>query len=67
MGSILGAAAVLGLVIFASLKAAGSKRGTAEQVKVTSIRCPTCGADATVHGNTWECGWCGDFGRYSRK
>ena len=27
-----------------------------------TMRCPTCGADATVHGDQWECGWCGDCG-----
>ena len=29
---------------------------------VRTMRCPNCGETATVHGNTWECGWCGDHG-----
>lgn len=27
-----------------------------------TIRCPNCGAQATVQGNQWECGWCGNYG-----
>ena len=27
-----------------------------------TIRCPTCGARARVHGDMWECGFCGDCG-----
>ena len=30
-------------------------------------RCPTCGAKAPIRGNTWECGYCGDFGTVKRK
>lgn len=30
----------------------------------TTIRCPNCGSPATVRGNSWECGWCGDFGNF---
>ena len=29
---------------------------------VRTMRCPNCGETATVHGDTWECGWCGDHG-----
>ena len=29
---------------------------------IRTMRCPNCGETATVHGNTWECGWCGDHG-----
>lgn len=25
-------------------------------------RCPNCGSTATICGNRWECGHCGDFG-----
>ena len=28
-----------------------------------TIRCPNCGALATVRGSQWECGWCGNSGR----
>ena len=27
-----------------------------------TVRCPWCGAQATVRGNMWECGYCGDSG-----
>lgn len=27
-----------------------------------TIRCPNCGSQATVKGDHWECGWCGDYG-----
>lgn len=30
------------------------------------MRCPNCGSQATIRGNRWECGWCGDSGRLSR-
>ena len=32
----------------------------------TTMRCPTCGAEARVRGDQWECTWCGDFGRVEK-
>lgn len=32
---------------------------------MATIRCPHCGSPATLRGNRWECGWCGDFGAIS--
>ena len=32
---------------------------------MTPIHCPHCGSPIMVHGNRWECGWCGDFGSTS--
>lgn len=29
-----------------------------------TIRCPNCGSQATVKGDHWECGWCGDYGLF---
>lgn len=28
----------------------------------TTHRCPNCGSPVRVHGNRWECGWCGNHG-----
>lgn len=25
--------------------------------------CPSCGYEVDIYGSSWECGWCGDFGR----
>lgn len=27
-----------------------------------TVRCPHCGSPVTLYENSWECGWCGDFG-----
>lgn len=27
-----------------------------------TMRCPYCGSPATIKGNRWECGYCGDSG-----
>ena len=27
-----------------------------------TMRCPTCGEPAEIHGNTWSCDSCGDSG-----
>lgn len=32
-----------------------------------TIRCPNCGSPAHVHGDQWECGWCGDSGFIRRR
>jgi len=29
-----------------------------------TIRCPNCGSPAEARGNEWECGWCGDCGKF---
>lgn len=33
----------------------------------TYTRCPTCGDRARIYGDTWECEFCGDFGRICYK
>lgn len=67
MGEILGAVIALGLVIWGVVKAGRSGNTVSSGTSYTTMRCPTCGAQARVHGSTWECGWCGDFGHYSGK
>lgn len=42
----------------------GDKTSAAPKSRPRTIRCPNCGAEATVHGDQWECGWCGDYGRF---
>ncbi len=29
---------------------------------MTKTRCPHCGSPVRIHGQRWECTWCGDFG-----
>ena len=48
--------AVILIVICAKSPASGGNGGE------RTMRCPSCGAQATVRGNSWECGWCGDSG-----
>ncbi|MCQ2431267.1 MAG: hypothetical protein MJ175_01550 [Clostridia bacterium] len=31
--------------------------------RVKTMKCPNCGSPARVNGKSWECGWCGDFGK----
>lgn len=45
------------MVVACAGESTQSQSGTAK-----TMRCPTCGAQATVRGNSWECGWCGDCG-----
>lgn len=30
-----------------------------------TIRCPHCGSPVRIRGNSWECGWCRDYGPIS--
>lgn len=30
-----------------------------------TIRCPHCGSPVRIRGNSWECGWCKDYGPIS--
>lgn len=39
----------------------------AQTVVYSAMRCPTCGDEARIYGDTWECGFCGDCGRLTRK
>ncbi len=32
---------------------------------MVNVRCPGCGAPVIIHGNQWECGFCGNFGLLS--
>lgn len=34
---------------------------------VDSMLCPYCGAEVTIRGIQWECGFCGDFGVLSKQ
>jgi len=29
----------------------------------STMRCPGCGSPVVIHGNTWECPYCGNSGR----
>lgn len=32
-----------------------------------TIRCPHCGSPVRIQGNSWECGWCRDYGPISSR
>ena len=67
MISILGESffLILGvLVIVATVK---SLISSSNQKTYGNMRCPSYGAPARIHGNTWECSECRDFGRYGSK
>lgn len=66
MGGVLGVLLVLGLVVWGVYKAGQSPARPVTR-SYTTMRCPTCGAEARVYGTTWECTWCGDFGSCSRR
>ena len=54
--------AALIIIIQAAMRL--SKKDTPAQTpKYTVMRCPSCGEEARVYGDQWECTWCGDFGR----
>ena len=52
------------VITFIAAFSAGNKPSSSDTGKHTirTRRGPNCGETATVHGNTWECGWCGDHG-----
>lgn len=52
------------VIAFIAAFSAGNRPSSSDTGKHTirTMRCPNCGETATVHGNTWECGWCGDHG-----
>ena len=52
------------VIAFIAAFSAGKKPPSSDagKPKVKTMRCPNCGETATVHGDTWECGWCGDHG-----
>lgn len=60
---------VLGVVFVVVLTILGelfrNSEDADQQRKGTSLRCPHCGSPATLRGNRWECGWCGDHGDVS--
>ena len=58
---------ILGIVILLVIVASvGSRNSNTSNHNTTTtsktIRCPNCGSQATVKGDHWECGWCGDYG-----
>lgn len=57
------AIAILIIVPTKLIKGKSSEARTKPQYKYT--RCPTCGDRARVYGDTWECEFCGDFGRFN--
>lgn len=69
MGELLGALTVLALLALGIYLAgkAPAKNNQQQSTQEKTIRCPTCGSPATLRGSSWECGWCGDFGNFSRK
>ena len=64
MGIIIAAVVILGIVI---IYIANNKDLKRSRENYTTMRCPTCGAEARVRGDQWECTWCGDFGRINKK
>lgn len=60
-------AGLVALFLFMSIVVVCTERHTKEDKKTTkkttkTIRCPTCGSPASIHGNMWECGYCLDSG-----
>ena len=53
---------VILLVIVASVGSRNSNTSDHSRTTAKTIRCPNCGSQATVKGDHWECGWCGDYG-----
>ena len=58
---------ILGIVILLVIVArVGLRNSNTSNHNTTTtsrtIRCPNCGSPATVKGDHWECGWCGDYG-----
>ena len=57
---------ILGIIILIVIAAHAGTRNTNSTGHNTpaakTIRCPNCGSPATVKGDHWECGWCGDYG-----
>ena len=53
---------VILLVIVASVGSRNSNTSNHSRTTGKTIRCPNCGSPATVKGDHWECGWCGDYG-----
>ena len=69
MGVILFLILLIGFFIWIAVKDAeySGRNTTKAQTSCATLRCPTCGAQARVNGDWWECGWCGDSGRCVRK
>lgn len=57
---------ILGIIILSVIVVRACTRNTNSSGHNTpaakTIRCPNCGSQATVKGDHWECGWCGDYG-----
>ena len=64
VGIIIAAVVILGIVI---IYIANNKDLKRSRENYTTMRCPTCGAEARVRGDQWECTWCGDCGRIYKK
>ena len=57
---ILGIMIGLAVIVLIGTRNANSTRQSKQAPK--TIPCPNCGSPATVKGDQWECGWCGDYG-----
>ena len=57
---ILGIMIGLAIIVLIGTRNANSTNQSKQAPK--TIRCPNCGSPATVKGDQWECGWCGDYG-----
>ena len=59
---------ILGIILlFVIIVRVGTRNNNASNQSKTAprtIRCPNCGSQATVKGDHWECGWCGDYGPF---
>ena len=53
---------VLLIVIIVRVGTRNNRSSGQRKTARRTIRCPNCGSRATVKGDHWECGWCGDYG-----
>ena len=63
----VGKGSIMVLIIVAVVLAAiviviSTKKELKSPQKYTTMSCPTCGGEAQVYDDSWECPWCGDFG-----
>ena len=53
---------ILLIVIIVRVGTRSNRSSDQSKTVLRTIRCPNCGSQATVKGDHWECGWCGDYG-----
>lgn len=54
------------IILVIALVIADGVEQTKHPRKYTEMKCPTCGSPARNYGTSWECTWCGDFGRIGK-